>query len=610
MSEHVISSSTSPVEKENAMPVRPVQSPTVAVPKPVEKTVIPKAFRESKTGTRVDGFQGVSPQTVSSPGLPASAVRAVSLDAQPPVTFENVIKFLDTRDPFQGTTQRFALDRLERIMPDALKQKFVEDIASVMNDEIFWSHDNSFLSDAAYYVQNPDSPMVSTFKFAPGSQEVFRQAFLNLEQGLKNTAPDVLADFSACFRGQKLIELNPDQPTFQHSAVGRPWGVFVPDPIEPPAVDPGTQPQAPDTVDGLGQVFDGLQVVLDIVGFIPGVGEVADATNAGISVLRGDFLGAALSALSLIPVAGDALGKGAKYLLKAAENPATKNAAAGAAKQFMDLVAKTDFSSFKKSLKDALGKVPNVGSKVDEVLAGIDRGLDEALTKISEAFGIPKPAFASLGNAGEDAGRFTPAQLGSSAEFVAKRTASLTNFVKTTYNKMKVPAEFKNLAGFAEIQLANKVKALFETSARGNGHLLVHALEEDTLNRVGRLATGLAARSGDFGLFANNDVARQAAIAVLDDLAKAGGKAFDKGSMAELTKDLAVGQAKALANGLTVIKKQVDGIVSYEVTKTFGFQTGLAASLNGAELVSKACNAVRVVINGDFLTTVFPLLVR
>jgi hypothetical protein len=48
-----------------------------------------------------------------------------------------------------------------------------------------------------------------------------------------------------------------------------------------------------------------VQSVLDIAGFVPGVGELADATNAAISLGRGDYVGAALSCISLLPIAGD-----------------------------------------------------------------------------------------------------------------------------------------------------------------------------------------------------------------------------------------------------------------------------------------------------------------
>lgn len=52
------------------------------------------------------------------------------------------------------------------------------------------------------------------------------------------------------------------------------------------------------------KVLDGLQLGLDAVGLIPGVGEFADLANAGVSALRGDFVGAGLSLAAAIPFVG------------------------------------------------------------------------------------------------------------------------------------------------------------------------------------------------------------------------------------------------------------------------------------------------------------------
>ncbi|NMC34790.1 MAG: hypothetical protein GYA36_20395, partial [Veillonellaceae bacterium] len=57
-----------------------------------------------------------------------------------------------------------------------------------------------------------------------------------------------------------------------------------------------------------------------------------DGTNALISVFRGDWTGAGLSAVSMIPVAGDAVGKGgklARYAAKYGDLAARRAAATG-----------------------------------------------------------------------------------------------------------------------------------------------------------------------------------------------------------------------------------------------------------------------------------------
>lgn len=51
-------------------------------------------------------------------------------------------------------------------------------------------------------------------------------------------------------------------------------------------------------------ILDVVQVGLDIVGLIPGVGEIADGISGLISLARGDYAGAALSFAAMIPFAG------------------------------------------------------------------------------------------------------------------------------------------------------------------------------------------------------------------------------------------------------------------------------------------------------------------
>ena len=55
--------------------------------------------------------------------------------------------------------------------------------------------------------------------------------------------------------------------------------------------------------------------LLDIGGLIPGVGEAADLANAAWYAKQGEYLMAALSAISMIPGVGDVIGKGSKVAL-------------------------------------------------------------------------------------------------------------------------------------------------------------------------------------------------------------------------------------------------------------------------------------------------------
>jgi hypothetical protein len=62
---------------------------------------------------------------------------------------------------------------------------------------------------------------------------------------------------------------------------------------------------------GWARVSNAIHTVLDLAGFIPGLGAIPDLINAGIYAAEGDFKNAALSATAAVPVAGDAIKGGA-----------------------------------------------------------------------------------------------------------------------------------------------------------------------------------------------------------------------------------------------------------------------------------------------------------
>lgn len=62
--------------------------------------------------------------------------------------------------------------------------------------------------------------------------------------------------------------------------------------------------------------LDGLQLALDLVGLIPGFGDIIDIINAGISFLRGNYLEGFLSLIGAIPVVGSAIAIPMKAALK------------------------------------------------------------------------------------------------------------------------------------------------------------------------------------------------------------------------------------------------------------------------------------------------------
>ncbi len=55
---------------------------------------------------------------------------------------------------------------------------------------------------------------------------------------------------------------------------------------------------------------------LDVLAFIPGIGELFDVANGAIYLFEGDYTNAGLSLTSLIPLIGDGLVKVGKYTYK------------------------------------------------------------------------------------------------------------------------------------------------------------------------------------------------------------------------------------------------------------------------------------------------------
>lgn len=92
----------------------------------------------------------------------------------------------------------------------------------------------------------------------------------------------------------------------------------------PTAVVPASQANPPIESDNSAEtdtgekVLDGIQLGLDLIGLVPILGIPADIVNAGISVIRGDYAGAVLSVLGIIPIAGDGL-KGGVLIGKSAK---------------------------------------------------------------------------------------------------------------------------------------------------------------------------------------------------------------------------------------------------------------------------------------------------
>jgi len=57
-----------------------------------------------------------------------------------------------------------------------------------------------------------------------------------------------------------------------------------------------------------GDFLDGIQTGLDVIGMVPGLGEPFDLISGGISLARGDLVGAGLSLAGAVPILGNATG--------------------------------------------------------------------------------------------------------------------------------------------------------------------------------------------------------------------------------------------------------------------------------------------------------------
>jgi len=155
----------------------------------------------------------------------------------------------------------------------------------------------------------------------------------------------------------------------------------------------------------LEQALDMASGVLDLLGLVPVVGEAADAANVALNLTRGRPLEAALSAISLIPIIGDAVGKTAKAALRAAD-PALARRALEALRQvdvgaFVDTLASNPHL---RGLSEQLGRaIDDVIGRLDELANG--RQLQPALPGGGSLPDFSRPLEASTPPSGGGASR-------------------------------------------------------------------------------------------------------------------------------------------------------------------------------------------------------------
>lgn len=127
-------------------------------------------------------------------------------------------------------------------------------------------------------------------------------------------------------------------------------------------------------------------IVLDVVGLIPGIGEFADLANSLDYARKGDYLFSALSLVSIIPELGDLVGKGGKVAIALSKLGKSGKAISKAGQAAAKNKKFTDTSDYIVKLKKVLTANQDLIDSVFEKAAEIDnKELQEHLPRIKEA---------------------------------------------------------------------------------------------------------------------------------------------------------------------------------------------------------------------------------
>jgi hypothetical protein len=103
---------------------------------------------------------------------------------------------------------------------------------------------------------------------------------------------------------------------------------------------------------------------LDVLGFVPGLGEAADVANAAWYVSEAKYLDAGLSLVSVIPVVGDVIGKGGKL---------AKRLGGDAAQKLLQALERVDVVKFLEQFKGH----PKLGPYVAQIQEAVAKWVDE-----------------------------------------------------------------------------------------------------------------------------------------------------------------------------------------------------------------------------------------
>jgi hypothetical protein len=164
-----------------------------------------------------------------------------------------------------------------------------------------------------------------------------------------------------------------------------------------PAPDTGVEPKE----DGPSAASEWIHGALDLAGFIPGVGEIADGVNAVFYLAEGRYAEAAISAAAMIPIVGDA-GKVGKYGVKIGKE-LTEEAAEQASKRLLkeatESVAEKGVGRAERELAE--GAAERVGKEAAE--EGTERLAKEFAEEAAEAKAEKELAEAAAARAEKEA---------------------------------------------------------------------------------------------------------------------------------------------------------------------------------------------------------------
>jgi len=148
-----------------------------------------------------------------------------------------------------------------------------------------------------------------------------------------------------------------------------------------------------DYINEESSTIDKIQLGLDGIGLIPGIGEFADGLNGIISLGRGDLTGAGLSFISMVPGIGDAIGKGGKVGRAAMKSPAIKSVVKKGVKSAPKLAKKSKKAAEQLvSAGEKMSKVKNVvAKKAGDVKSMHKAVLDGDLKSLEKMYGKEIP---------------------------------------------------------------------------------------------------------------------------------------------------------------------------------------------------------------------------